>query len=360
MNTRLQVEHPVTEMVTGLDLVGLQIDEAEGRVLPVEQSDVALKGWSMEVRLYAEDPSDNFMPHSGAVHIWRPSDDARFDTGIDEGDEVTTFYDPMVAKVIVHAETRDAARQKLSAALRKTPLIGFAHNKEFLINLLEDQAFADGQADTGFIERNLDSLAQVKRAGGDAALSLLGGILTEAHFDDELTGWTSRGSAGFPVHVEDQKGEAIKAQIALSGSDIFVAANDDSKDKISIVNKSDRQINFRVNGALKQAYFHRTGDAVEIDCDGVWSRYTDLILAPSGDSSAGDDVVKTPMAGVVTGILVRKGASVSKGTTVATIEAMKMEHQLKVSRDGIVDEILAKEGDQLAIRSKVIVLEAKD
>ena len=154
MNTRLQVEHPVTELVTGLDLVAMQLDVASGKHLPVCQDDVTLRGHAIEVRLYAEDPANLFLPQTGSVKVWQPStaDGVRIDGGIGTGSEISAYYDPMIAKIIAWGQDRDEARRRLAAAVADTIILGVVTNKEFLGRILDAPLFADGQATTAFIE----------------------------------------------------------------------------------------------------------------------------------------------------------------------------------------------------------------
>jgi geranyl-CoA carboxylase alpha subunit len=361
MNTRLQVEHPVTELVTGLDLVALQLDVAEGAPLPFKQDDVSINGWAMEARLYAEDPSQDFMPHSGdaAVLEWPDLEGVRIDSGIEAGDRVTTFYDPMIAKVIAHGRDRDEARQKLAAALREIRLLGFAHNRDFLASLLEDETFANGEADTGYIERNLDRLAKRRAPGGDAAIALVGAALIERSFNDHLTGWDSRGASSFPLQLVNTGHEIINAQIRLNGAEV-TAIFGEKEVCIEVLEKTGDTIRYRHDGRIIEARYRRNHYHIELDANGAWERYLDFTLAPASESDAGDDIVKAPMAGLITSVKVIPGDPVSKGTTVATVEAMKMEHQLKSPRDGVVAEVLAKEGDQVAIRTKLVVLKTEE
>ncbi len=361
MNTRLQVEHPVTELVTGLDLVDLQLSVAEGAALPFDQDDIDFEGHAIETRLYAEDPAQGFMPHSGKVRLLEFPDmeDVRIDAGVEAGDIVTTFYDPMIAKVIAYGATRDEARAKLAAALRQTKLLGFAHNRDFLIALLEDDAFAKSEADTGYIERNLDRLTKREAPGRAAALALAGAAMVDLPFGDLLTGWRSRGGAGFPLHLVNSSGEIIKAEIALDGAKV-TASHGGAEATIEVLSKTEDTIRYRHANRIGEARYARNHSHLEIDCDGAWERYTDLTLAPASEGAGGDDLVKAPMAGLVTSLRIGTGDPVSKGTVVATIEAMKMEHQLKAPRDGVVAEVFAREGDQVAIRAKLVALKAEE
>jgi len=356
MNTRLQVEHPVTEMITSLDLVAMQFDVAEGKELSIAQKDVALNGWAIEARLYAEDPSSGFMPQSGRISVWHAPASARIDSGVEEGDNVTAFYDPMVAKIIAQGATRDEVRAKLVAALKDTIMLGVPNNRDFLIELVEDETFAKGEAATDYIEKNLDRLTKRNPAGGEAALAIVAAALVDRPFGDLLTGWNSRGAARFPLRLALADGDAIHAEASVNGGRVAVL-NGEKTVAIDVVSKDDRRIIFRDESGEGRVYFARDGDIIDIDCDGAAARYVDMALAPAEDAGAGDDIVKAPMAGAVTSVAVKPGDKVTKGQTVATIEAMKMEHQLKAPRAGIVAETLVKTGDQVAIRAKIVSLE---
>jgi geranyl-CoA carboxylase alpha subunit len=358
MNTRLQVEHSVTEAVTGFDLVAWQLDVAAGKPLPVSQEDIKLDGWAMEARLYAEDPAQGFMPHSGTIAVLDFPDmpGLRMDSGVEAGDMVSTFYDPMIAKVIAHGATRDEARMRLASALTRTALLGFAHNRDFLNRLLEDETFAKGEADTGYIERNLDRLAKREAPGGAAAIALVSAALVERPFGDLLTGWNSRRGGGFPLHLVNTGGEIIKADIRLNGAKV-TAIHDGAEAAIEILAKTENTICYRHQNRIGEAWYCRYHHHVEIDADGAWECYTDLTLAPAGDAVGGGDIVKAPTAGLVTAVRVKPGDKVAKGVVVATIEAMKMEHQLKAPRDGVVAEVPVREGEQVATRATLVRLE---
>ncbi|MEX6633650.1 acetyl/propionyl/methylcrotonyl-CoA carboxylase subunit alpha [Hyphococcus lacteus] len=357
MNTRLQVEHPVTEMVTGLDLVAMQIDVAEGRALTVHQPDIQSNGWSIEARLYAEDPSNNFTPHSGEVRFFQLPENTRCDSGIDQGDDISSYYDPMVAKVIAHGQSRDEARAKLIRALNSTTMFGVANNRDFLVSLLSDETFAKGEAATNYIEENLDRLGA--RSHHPLAIALVGAALLDTDFSAELSGWNSRGSAGFPLLLRSIDGVTVNANLSLCGQEITVACADNEA-KITVTSKGDNQIHFVADGRKVIAKYFRDGNVVELDVEGHWHRFSDITLAPASGAAGGDGVVKAPMAGMVANVSVNVGDTVSKGQVVATIEAMKMEHQLKAARDGIVLEVNVKSGDQVAIRTKLVVLKTEE
>jgi geranyl-CoA carboxylase alpha subunit len=355
MNTRLQVEHPVTEMVTGLDLVSLQLDIAEGKPLPIAQEDVALKGVAIEARLYAEDPSTGFTPQSGALALFTAPRAARIDSGVETGDRVNAFYDSMIAKVIAHADTRAAACDRLAAALEEMAVLGVVTNRDFLVALLNDETFRAGAAATDYVEANLDRLAARKPAGGSAAFALAAAVMVDWPFDDLLTGWSSRADAGFPLKLGTPNGSTIRGFARLYGRHVLVTTGE-GEAAIEIVSKSESDILYRHDGRLLRARYARAGAVLDLDVGGVVSRYVDMALAPAAESGAGADLVKAPMAGAVTTVAVKPGDRVAKSATVATVEAMKMEHHLKAPRDGVVAEVHVKPGDQVAIRAKVVSL----
>ena len=356
MNTRLQVEHPVTECVTGLDLVALQFDVAEGKPLPLTQEDVTLHGWSMEARLYAEDPAQNFTPQTGDIVLLDYAEGAglRIDAGVEAGDTVSAYYDPMIAKVIAYGATRDEARKRLAAAMRDTALLGVGTNATFLTRLLEDDTFAKGDADTRYIENNLDDI--VGDAASPSALEI--SLVAATSIEDVhglLTGWQSRGASFFPMKLR-QGEEIIDAQACIDGTKVTSRLGDEEC-AIEIVSRNAAAVTYRKDGKLQRAVAMRSNDHVHVNIDDRSFSFEDVTYAPSLGAGAGSDVVTAPMAGLVTGIAVKSGDKVSKGDTVATIEAMKMEHQLKAPRDGVVADTPVAAGDQVAIRAKLIILE---
>jgi acetyl/propionyl-CoA carboxylase alpha subunit len=343
-------------MVTGLDLVALQLDIAEGARLPMTQEEIRIDGWAMEARLYAEDPSADFMPHSGRIAVWRTPAAARVDSGVAEGDSFTTFYDPMVAKIIAHGDTRDEARMKLVAALQDTVMLGVGNNRDFLLELLLDEAFANGGAGTDYIEANIEKLTMRRPPGGDAALALLAATMVDRQFGDLLTGWNSRGASTFPLQVARGNGEIVRADATVTRDGVSVRRGD-AVSGIAVIAKSGDELRYEADGRAGRAFYARNIRTIDIDDAGAAARYFDFSLAPAEASGAGADAAMAPMAGVVTSISVKPGDRVTKGQTLATIEAMKMEHQLKAPRDGVVAELLAKTGDQVAIRARIVTLE---
>jgi acetyl/propionyl-CoA carboxylase alpha subunit len=356
MNARLQVEHPVTEMVTGLDIVALQFDVAEGKRLPLTQDDVRLNGHAVEARLYAEDPARNFLPATGRIVRFETPPGVRVDQGVETGDEVSAFYDPMIAKVIAHAPTRDEACAKLASALDRMTLLGLTANAPFLSALLRDETFLAGDADIGHIERNLDTInAAASAPVAPIDIALAAAVLLDRPFGALHTGWNSRGDASFPIKLQYGE-ETIAAQIGV-GRDRLSAKTAGGEASIEIVEATADNITYRAEGLRLSAAVARNGDIVDVRRGAHARRFIDITFAPAAEQGAGADAVKAPMAGAVTSVSVRPGDNVVKGQTLATIEAMKMEHQLKAPRDGVVAEVLAKAGDQVAIRARIVALQ---
>ena len=357
MNTRLQVEHPVTECVTGVDLVSLMLDVAEGKPLPFGQGDVRIDGWAMEARLYAEDPARGFLPQTGRVAAleFAAGDGVRVDAGVGEGDVVTAHYDPMIAKVIAHGATRAEAAARLAAALERTTLLGLTTNAPFLVALLRDVTFLRGEADTGYIERSLDAInASAGAVLAAEDLALAAAVLAEPGQSTHLAGWNSRGSVPAPLRL--QHGDSvIEARAAWTPRGV-VADYDGARAEIEIVERAASMLRYRIDGRTGSARCLREGDVVEIERGAIARRFVDLARQPASEGGAAADVVKAPMAGVVTTVAVTKGQRVAKGDTVATIEAMKMEHRLTAPRDGVVEEVKAVVGAQVAIRAVLVSL----
>jgi 3-methylcrotonyl-CoA carboxylase alpha subunit len=349
MNTRLQVEHPVTEMVTGLDLVEMQFRVASGERLPLRQSDVALDGHAVEARLYAEDPDSGFLPQTGRlVALQWPSEGARIDTGVRQGDTVTPFYDPMIAKLIAHGPTRAEAIRRLGDALAATRVLGLRNNKPFLKAILDHPAFQAGEISTGFIDHHLTALLRERQSAVPQALAAWlamrygekrsGGVWTE------LGPWSLAGTPrkdfwdvvvdGAPLRVEVTgnrmsyvtDGKAHSAPVA-DGSGVPIAT--DPQSGVSYLEVDSHQ------------FAIAAGDA----------------LARDVSAASGSAVTRAPMAGKVVRVLVEPGQQVAAGDTLIILEAMKMEHPLKAGIAGTVKSITATAGAQVADRDVLCVLE---
>jgi 3-methylcrotonyl-CoA carboxylase alpha subunit len=360
MNTRLQVEHPVTEAITGLDLVELQLRVASGERLPFTQADLAIDGHAVEARLYAEDPEREFLPSTGKLWAltFPEAEGLRVDTGVEAGDEVTPFYDPMIAKVIAHGVTRDEALDRLSEALARTVVAGPKTNVAFLGKLCDADEFRAGRFDTGFIDRNLEHLGAVPQEASSGAVAagalyLLGREAADmvksasAHAADIAGPWwqndgfqlLGRRETGLPVSVD---GEPESVPLIWDGEGPSSAFSEDvvADRDFTIVEAGDSVIVLD-RGRQTRVALH---DPFAVDLEHM----------DEGGS------VKAPMHGKLVAVFVQPGESVEKGQRLAIVEAMKMEHALVAPADGEVAEIAAEPGSQVAEGARLIVIRTEE
>ncbi|MBD9504339.1 acetyl/propionyl/methylcrotonyl-CoA carboxylase subunit alpha [Pseudomonas sp. PDM23] len=369
MNTRLQVEHPVTELVTGQDLVAWQIRVAEGHPLPLTQEQVQLRGHAIEVRLYAEDAGGGFLPQTGQVLRWTPPqlDGIRIDHGLREGQPVTPFYDPMLAKVIAYGATRDEARRKLIRAVEDCVLLGVTGNQRFLANLLKHPEFAAGKATTAFIGEQFagdPSLApcqpQALELACAAALLYQASASDRAH-QPGLSGWRSAGSA--PWRFVLKHGEekfAVELQVLEHGPrPTLLARIGDSEIHLHLLGEENGDAILEADGVRRRLPFHRDGARLWLyGADGNLE-LQDVTHEPAGASAgAGSGTVKAPMDGAIVDVLVAEGARVSKGQLLLVLEAMKMEHPLKAGVDGVIRRVQVIKGEQVKSRQLLVEVEA--
>ncbi len=358
MNTRLQVEHPVTEAITGLDLVELQFRVASGEPLPFTQEEVPLEGHAVEARLYAEDPEKGFLPSTGRLWALEMPEDfgIRVDSGVEAGDEVTPFYDPMIAKIIARAETREAALDKLSDALGRTVVAGPRTNAAFLRRLVDAPEFRKGNFDTGFIDQNLERLGAVPR--GRDPVSVAAGALSLVRRDHErsmIAGspaagrvkgpwWTSDGfqivgsrRTGLPLVVD---GERLEGMLTW----------DEDGPAFEIPGET-------MPAEEVEATVIEAGEAMLVLHEGRQTRI-EIYDPTSVDLEHLDDggVVKAPMHGKLVALFVEAGQIVEKGQRLAIVEAMKMEHVLISPNEGVVADILAETGQQVAEGARLVVI----
>ncbi len=316
MNTRLQVEHPVTEEITGQDLVEWQLRVASGEPLPKRQDELAIDGWAMEARLYAEDPAKGFLPSIGTLERFDLGTTARVDTGVEQGAEISPFYDPMIAKVIAWGEDRETAREALAYALDGAVVWPVRSNAGFLVEALDHPDFVAGTLDTGLIARE-----------GDA-------LMPPAHPTEEA--------------LADAAGALVSAD-PIAG--------------------------FRLNAAPRRsAAFLLDGEPVEVELDGqagTTSAFEDVLISEAGQTwqlkpwrasgvtagGAADGAILSPMPGRIIAVDVAAGDTVAKGQKLVTLEAMKMEHSLTAPFDGIVADLNAVEGGQVAEGTVLVRIE---
>ena len=365
MNTRLQVEHPVTELITGLDLVALQIKVAQGEPLGLSQDDINLEGHAIEVRLYTEDPSQDFLPASGPVDLWAPASGVgvRVDSGISTGQAISPFYDPMVAKVIGYGPTREAARLRLIGALKETVLFGTPNNKDFLIQCLEKQSFIDGAATTAFIAEEFSD-AELEIQPVSFADSAVAGTLelcleNKGYFQrsllvsSQLQNWTiasamvSRKQYQFDETIHDLSISPVNSSIDTYQVTDSVAEQAAEVQVLSIQANSAVVLLDGVKLVAQFMWLKR--GQLHCSIQGRGAFFKDLIILDGAiDEAVGGGRVIAPMHGLLLEVLVKSGDEVVKGQTLAILEAMKMHYEIKAEIDGIVEEVSAVAGKQVA------------
>jgi geranyl-CoA carboxylase alpha subunit len=360
MNTRLQVEHPVTEAVTGLDLVELQLRVAAGEPLGLAQDDINFSGHAIEVRLCSEDAARDFMPQSGRMMLWQMPDGLRVEHALQSGSEIPPFYDSMIAKLISHGATRDEARRKLISALQQAVGFGVTTNQAFLATCLRHPAFAAGEATTGFIERYRgELLAPVREAAADVGIAAL--LLYVSNPNTPL--WRSGRTlaAAFPLPVRIGLGDAVhEAEIVRERDGGYIADVSGDTHRFDIEELGRDLIRFRSEGVTESARFLRDRDMLYILHDGVTLAIRDLTLAAPASAAVtgGDGKVRAAMNGRVVAVLVKPGDRVVAGQPVMTLEAMKMEHVHTAGVAGVIATIDVVEGEQVTTGKVVVEIEA--
>lgn len=366
MNTRLQVEHPVTEMVYGLDLVEWMIRIAAGESLTLQQSDITPKGWAMEARLYAEDPERDFLPSIGQLLRYREptGDGVRVDSGVEEGGAISMFYDPMIAKLITFADTREDAITRLEEALDEYEIRGIQSNRQFLSAVLENEYYRKGDITTGFIASEFAEGFQPSIPTGDVYNSLITMALSAVW---EAEARHHHGEPDQHYVITDQAGTVTQAQIGFGAEGELGVVIADACYVISDIAEegaNDLVINDAPFVAQMQRDNHHvtlTKGSHRVHFTLYPARATDYLAhMPVVDENAGADEVIAPMPGLLTSLLVKEGDEVQKGQNVAIIEAMKMENMLQAEASGTVKSVHAKEGDNLNVEDLILTLDLAD
>jgi geranyl-CoA carboxylase alpha subunit len=360
MNTRLQVEHPVTEAITGLDLVELQLRVAAGEPLGLRQEDVKFSGHAIEVRLCSEDAGHDFMPQSGRMALWQMPGDIRVEHALQSGSEIPPFYDSMIAKLIGHGATRDEARGKLICGLEQTAAFGVTTNQTFLMTCLRHPAFARGEATTAFIGKYRDDLlARRSDVPSNMALAALLLYVTDPHAPPWRNGRTLAATFPVPIRIEFDHG-IHDLEIVRERDGGYAASFDGSEHRFEIDELARDVIRFRSNGLMKSARFLRDGDRLHTLHQGDTISIRDLTLAApeTAASNGGDGKVRAAMNGRVVAVLVKAGERVEAGQPVMTLEAMKMEHVHTAAIAGTIAAIDVVEGEQVTTGKIVVEIEA--
>jgi propionyl-CoA carboxylase alpha chain len=366
MNTRLQVEHPVTEEITGLDLVRLQLLVAEGEPLPPEAMEPEAFGHAVEVRIYAEDPRNGFLPATGTVSRFRFADEVvRVDSGVEDGSEVTPHYDPMIAKVIAWGPTRHEAAARLAAELRHAELHGVTTNRDLLVRILEHPEFLAGDTDTHFLERHDPALlgrplpdeARERRAAVAAALAAQAGRRAAT---DRLaaipSGWRNSPSQPQIVVFEGDSSEiAVGYRFTRDGP--VVEVDGAPLGTVRLGECTPNRVALEVDGLLTRFRIRREGAVHHVDGATGYSRLVEHERFPLPGIEEEPGSLLAPMPGRVVKVLVAEGDEVEEGRVLVVMEAMKMEHSLRAPHAGIVRSVRAAEGDQVDAEQVLVLVE---
>ncbi len=354
MNTRLQVEHPVTELITGQDLVDWQLRVAAGEPLPLVQDEIPLSGHAFEVRLYAEDPENNFMPQTGKItHFSCPEQGQyfRLDTGVQTGDEVSIYYDPMIAKLIVWSRDRDGALRQMSKAIEGTAVAGLKCNLEFLARIILHPAFRKADLDTGFIERYAKDLLPETRRADPNILALASMVELEPHrsggdpweFSD---GWRMNLNLRTKITFVDHD-EARDILVTYREND-FLLLIEETELEVKILRHDGVNLDIMVDGHKVSAKVIKDGQDFTIFHNAMVSHLHHYLAGAEGeDEDGGSGVITTPMPGKVTQIMVKDGDQVEQGQPLMVLEAMKMEHTIKAQVNGRVEGFNLSVADQV-------------
>ena len=370
MNTRLQVEHPVTEYITGLDLVELMIRVAAGEKLPVSQQDITLKGWAVETRVYAEDPLRNFMPSIGRLVRYQApeeTDHVRVDTGVFEGGEISMFYDPMIAKLITGGENREQAVARMRDALDRFYIRGIQHNIPFLAVLMKHPRFAEGRLTTGFIEEefpegfNADYLVPED-------MTLLVAVASSMHHGISERGLYGDGTDAareFIVFADDDNRSEFQVRSTRAGGGWLVTVGEKDFEIHGIWNPGDPMFFGTVNDVdicaqveCNPVGYTLTHAGGQMDLRVLEPHVADhQRLMPKKLPPDTSKFLMSPMPGLLIRLSVEAGQEVNAGEELAVVEAMKMENILRAERDGVIGEIHACTGDSLVVDQKILEFE---
>lgn len=358
MNTRIQVEHPVTELITGLDLVAWQIRIAEGEALTLAQEDVAFEGHAIEVRLYAENPANDYLPVTGEIALWQAPQSIRVDSGLKPQDEITIFYDPLVAKLIAHGRDRATAIRKLANALEQTRLVGLTTNQYFLRDVLLHEAFVAGEVHTGFLDNYFADWAQPT---GEVKLALTAVTLAQYEQQVRASGRNGywRNSPNAPLiyrYAEQGEVRLTPKRRAQAGYWLDIWGSEASLEVEGFVWDEARHTAVVITPSRRHTLTLVQGDGawwVQTRAGIVQLTPEPLLPEPHPPADAGGSL-KAPMPGVVLEVLVQVGEQVAEGQALLKLEAMKMEHTIRSGADGVVQEIYFTAGEQVTAEAQLL------
>tara|TARA_R110001592_G_scaffold175466_5_gene414753 strand:- start:78339 stop:80369 length:2031 start_codon:yes stop_codon:yes gene_type:complete len=383
MNTRLQVEHPVTELVTGTDLVAWQIKTAAGETLPLTQEQIQLNGHAMEVRLYAENPANNFLPQTGRIHRWSPAlgDGVRIDSGLISGDQqnqaVSPFYDPMLAKIIAYGSNREEARRRLRQAVQESTIFGVNVNSEFLSEVLAHECFIQGEATTAFIAEDFGDSPTLSEQSATLLQKALACVVSYLKLGKDkhkatnnnlspnlgLSGWSNTGHSPWPYKLsfnDSQWNLSLKESKNNQNEVDFEVSENDESEQLKDVTICENKIRFNHNGVYQGCEFQIIGKTIYLKYATAYSQFEDIThLSVAAKEASGSGQITASMDGAIIEVFVSPGEKVTKGQTLVILEAMKMEHPLKSDVDGVIESLTVKKGDQVKLRQLLVSIQSE-
>ncbi|MFI8035046.1 acetyl/propionyl/methylcrotonyl-CoA carboxylase subunit alpha [Acinetobacter sp. ABJ_C3_5] len=358
MNTRLQVEHPVTEMITGLDLVEWQLRVANGETLPLQQHELSLNGHAIEVRLYAEDPRQDFLPQTGKILRWQPAGsdgflpNVRIDHGMLEQGEISPFYDPMVAKVIAYGKTRQDAIRLLARAVDDCVLLGVNSNKQFLSNLLRHPIIVAGDTNTAFIQQHFQDDSSLHQQSLTLEILAVAAALFSQKNQQQVA-WQTGVALPFPLKLKyaDQQ---ILLHVQHDQQQVKVELCDQQA-ILQIVRINREEIIYSCDGVRRKLAYVFDQDQLYLDAgNGNVMLENITYAAPEAAEVVGDGKIRAPMDGAIVNLLVNVGDQVVKGQTLLVLEAMKIQQLIKSDVDGVVEELIGQVGQQVKKRQQLL------
>ena len=365
MNTRLQVEHPVTELITGTDLVAWQLNVAAGQALPKTQEEICLTGHAMEVRLYAEDPANQFLPQTGPIHLWEPAngEGIRIDDGIQTGQTVSPFYDPMLAKIIAYGENREEARRRLIRAVEESTLFGTTVNSNFLCEVLRHPAFIQGEATTAFIAEDFSANSTLSPQKPNDLATSLGAMISylkappQIDYANDLAGWSNTVQSPLPYQL---RSDEHQWQLTLQkDKNNYLIRGDDHAIELQLIGISADELIYVYNDIRRRCKYLLSHGKIFLRLDSEYFVFKDCThAASSAQEVEGSGLIKASMDGAIIDVLTEPGARVEKGQALVMLEAMKMEHPLKSDVNGIVDTVNVTIGDQVKLRQLLVTINA--
>lgn len=364
MNTRLQVEHPVTEMVTGIDLVKWQLKIADGQSLTIQQQDILMTGHAIEARLYAEDPDQQFLPQTGDIKLCQfpKIEGVRYDRGVKTGQTVSAYYDPMLAKIIGTGETREEARRRLIRALQQTVLLGPITNRQFLVELLQSSVFIAGKAHCQFIEQQFfnktEPVSERDKIGNSQLIALAAisvTLLMNNNYSHQHQGWRNSGLASGYCRLKADNNSVFSCKLQKLSHPFYQVVIDDMPAiDLNIVSIDDHQWRYSIEGIVNTAYVLVEQGQVFISNQAQQIRLTQLGFESVQELEQAHNNVSAPISGCVVKVLVDTNQTVAKGDKLVVIEAMKMEHVVVAPLSGTIDKVYVASGQQVSAGTLLI------